>query len=280
MYYGCSIHIRDVSIPRNVCQWSCVPRRGFDPISKDWWMRYIYFEFLKMYLFKKKLFIYLFMAVLGLRFYVRAFSSCGKRGPLFIAVRGPLTIVASLVAEHRLQTRRLSSCGSRAQPLCGMWDPPGPGLEPMSTALAGRFSTTVPPGKPWVLVLNPVWQSLSSDGSVPSFFPFFHFSLSLLLFFEILVSFYSTKLFTWFSQCFNFPTFILMWKHIKYIRLIVNYTTVKNNSRIYCIWYHQWLLFLEFSLGDYPLTHKISEQSHLQESTSEDNKEYNSPIFL
>ena len=54
------------------------------------------------------------MTVLGLRFCVRAFYSCGKQGPLFIAVRGPLTIVASLAAEHRLQTRRLSSCGARA----------------------------------------------------------------------------------------------------------------------------------------------------------------------
>ena len=61
------------------------------------------------------------MAVLGLRFCVRAFSSCGKRGPLLIAVRGPLTVAASLVAEHRLQTRRLSNCGSRAQSLRGMW---------------------------------------------------------------------------------------------------------------------------------------------------------------
>ena len=57
--------------------------------------------------------LFLFLAALGLRFYARAFSSCGKRGPLFIAVRGPLTIAASLVAEYRLQTRRLSSCGSR-----------------------------------------------------------------------------------------------------------------------------------------------------------------------
>ena len=88
------------------------------------------------------------MAVLGLRFCARAFSSCGKRGPLFIAVRGPLTIAASLVAEHRLQTRRLSSCGSWAQLLRGMWDPPRPGLEPMSPASAGRLSTTAPPGKP------------------------------------------------------------------------------------------------------------------------------------
>ena len=62
------------------------------------------------------------MAVLGLRFFVRAFSSCGKWGPLLIAVRGPLTIAASLVAEHRLQTCRLSSCGARAQLLRGMWE--------------------------------------------------------------------------------------------------------------------------------------------------------------
>ena len=88
------------------------------------------------------------MAVLGLCFCERAFSSCGKQGPLFIAVHRPLTIAASLVVEHRLQTRRLSSCGSRAQLLCGMWDLPRPGLEPMSSALAGRFSTTAPPGKP------------------------------------------------------------------------------------------------------------------------------------
>ena len=60
------------------------------------------------------LFIHLFLVVLGLRFCARAFSSCGKQGPPFIAVRGPLTIVASLVAEHKLQTCRLSSYGSRA----------------------------------------------------------------------------------------------------------------------------------------------------------------------
>ena len=70
--------------------------------------------FLFFFFFK---FIYLFLAVLGLRFCARcarAFSSCGKWGPLFIAVRGPLTVAASPVVEHRLQTRRLSSCGSRA----------------------------------------------------------------------------------------------------------------------------------------------------------------------
>ena len=69
------------------------------------------------------------MAALGFYICARAFSSCGKWGPLFIEVRGPLTIAASLVAEHRLQTRKLSNCGSRAQSPRGMWDLPSPGLE-------------------------------------------------------------------------------------------------------------------------------------------------------
>ena len=56
----------------------------------------------------------------------------------FLAVCGPLTAAASPVAEHRLRTRKLSGHGSRAQPLCGMWDLPGPGHEPASPASAGR----------------------------------------------------------------------------------------------------------------------------------------------
>ena len=101
------------------------------------------------------------MAVLGLRFCARAFSSCGKWGPLLIAVRGPLTIAASPSAEHRLQMRRLSNCGSQAQPLRGMRDPPRPGPEPVSPAWAGRFSITAPPGKPSLFFLMSVANGLS-----------------------------------------------------------------------------------------------------------------------
>ena len=79
------------------------------------------------------LFIYLFLAALGLCFCAWAFSSCGERGLVFVVVRGLLTAVtsrcgawvlgawASVVAAHRLSScgswaleRRLSSCGSRA----------------------------------------------------------------------------------------------------------------------------------------------------------------------
>ena len=70
---------------------------------------------------------------------------------MFFAVRGPLTVVASPVAEHRLRTRRLGGHGSRALPLRGMWDLPRPGHEPVSPASAGGLSTTAPPGKPNVI---------------------------------------------------------------------------------------------------------------------------------
>ena len=108
-----------------------------------------------------------FLAALGLRCCVWAFSSCSERGLLFVAVHRLLIAVASLVVEHGLQVpqasvvvaqglsscasraleHRLSSCGAWAQLFRGMWDLPRPGLEPVCPALAGRFLTTVPPGK-------------------------------------------------------------------------------------------------------------------------------------
>ena len=117
---------------------TCFNRSDFKPLIPGFLFSHFFFFFFN-----------LFLAVLGPRFCARALSSCGKWGPLVIVVRRPLTIAASLVAEHGLQTCTLSSCGSRAQLLRGMWDLPRPGLEPVSPALAGRFSTTVPPGKPF-----------------------------------------------------------------------------------------------------------------------------------
>ena len=43
-----------------------------------------------------------FLSVLGHRCCARAFSSCGERELLFVAVHGLLIAVASLVAEHGL----------------------------------------------------------------------------------------------------------------------------------------------------------------------------------
>ena len=68
-------------------------------------------------------------------------------GLLFFAVCRPLTVVAYPVAEHRLWTRRPSGHGSRTQLLRSMWDPPGPGHEPLSPASAGGLSTIASPGE-------------------------------------------------------------------------------------------------------------------------------------
>ena len=64
---------------------------------------------------------YLFLAALGLRCCVQAFSSCGERGLHFVEVHGLLIVVASRCRAQALGTqasvvvaRRLSSCGSQA----------------------------------------------------------------------------------------------------------------------------------------------------------------------
>ena len=53
-------------------------------------------------LLKKILFIYLFLAALGLRCCMQSFFSCSEWGLLFIVVCGLLIEVASLVVDHRL----------------------------------------------------------------------------------------------------------------------------------------------------------------------------------
>ena len=54
------------------------------------------------FFFFNKFILFTFLAAFGLHCCARAFSSCGERGLLFIAVGGLLTAVASLVAEHGL----------------------------------------------------------------------------------------------------------------------------------------------------------------------------------
>ena len=127
--------------------------------------------------------IYLFLVALGLHCFAWAFSSGGKWVLLFVVGHG-LIAMAALVVDHQLQTfrfqqlqhtgsvvathglqgtqtpvvsapgpgsyrlealeHRFSSCGAQVQLLRGMWNLPGPGIKPMSPALAGRFLSTVP----------------------------------------------------------------------------------------------------------------------------------------
>ena len=73
-----------------------LPGPGIGPVSPALAGGFFFFFFF-IYLF-----IYLFLAVLGLRCCAQAFSGCGEWGLLFVAVRGLLIAVASLVVEHGL----------------------------------------------------------------------------------------------------------------------------------------------------------------------------------
>ena len=111
------------------------------------------------------LFIYLFLAVLGLRFLWglslvaasggHSSSWCGGHSSsrcVGLSLTQPLPLRGTV-------SRRAGSAvvahGPSCSAACGIF--PRPGLEPVSPALAGRFSTIVPPGKP----------TLSSSWCVP-----------------------------------------------------------------------------------------------------------------
>ena len=122
---------------------------------------------LSHYFKKIYLFIYLFLAVLGLCSCVWAFTSCCKLGLLSrcdvqashcggfsCCWAQALGYVGSGAGTHRLQSKgsvvvvdELSCPGS-------MWNLPRPGIELMSLALTGRFFTTGIPGKSKPTILN------------------------------------------------------------------------------------------------------------------------------
>ena len=99
-----------------------LPSMGLQRVGHDWASftfrdrnQHTYFlsfysdEFFKWILYQRneknydflKRNVYLLLAVLGLHCFVQAFSSC-EQGPLFVAVLGLLTVVASWVAERGL----------------------------------------------------------------------------------------------------------------------------------------------------------------------------------
>ena len=78
-----------------------------------------------------------------------------------------------------------------------MWDLPRPGLQPVSPALAGRFSTTAPPGKPYFLyfirsaiifvadILNIFYLLITYP---PSLLDFINYLLTLLIVLTLLIN--------------------------------------------------------------------------------------------
>ena len=103
--------------------------------------------------------IYLFLASLGLCCFLRAFSSCGEWRLLPSCRAGASPCRGFSRAAWALEGMGFRSCGAQAQLPHSMWNLPGPGIEPVSPALAGRFLTTGPPGKSWFPFQLPLFES-------------------------------------------------------------------------------------------------------------------------
>ena len=89
------------------------------------------------------------MAALGLHCSGRAFSSCCEQGLLSGCGAGAPHCggLSSWTTGSRVYLISCCCTGAQAELPCSMWDLPEPGIEAVSTALAGGFLATGPPGK-------------------------------------------------------------------------------------------------------------------------------------
>ena len=104
----------------------------------------LYFK-TSIYFLSLKKCLYLFMTVLGLCYCAWTFSSCSEWGATPLGCTGFSCGVWALEC-------RLRSCGTWVLLFYGMRNLLRPGIEPVSTALAGGFLTTGPPGKSYLSI--------------------------------------------------------------------------------------------------------------------------------
>ena len=103
------------------------------------------------------------MAALDLHCCARAFSSCGEEGLLSSCgvqasrCGGFSSWQSTGSGACRLQYEcGFSSCDTRAQLPCGMWNPLRRGVKPMSSALTGGLPTAGPAGKSSHIIVLPL----------------------------------------------------------------------------------------------------------------------------
>ena len=70
---------------------------------------------------------------------LQAFSSCSEQGLLSGCGAQTSHCSGFYCCGAPAPEPRLGGCGTQAELLCGMWDLPRPGIEPVSPTLTGRF---------------------------------------------------------------------------------------------------------------------------------------------
>ena len=129
------------------------------------------------------LFIYLFLAMLGLHCFVRLFLVVMSRDySLFWCVGFSLWWLLLLQSTGSRHTG-FSNCGIWAQLFRGTWNLPRPGIQPVCPELTGRFLSTLPPGKSYFHLLTNVTNGALNTCRV--FFFETHFSILLGLYPEL-----------------------------------------------------------------------------------------------
>ena len=113
------------------------------------------------------------MTALGLCCYASFFSSCGEQGLLcscsawvshcsgFSCCRAQAPGCAGFsICSSQVLDQRLDSCGTWAKKFLGVWNLPGPEIEPVSPALAGRFLSTAWRGLGafWYFLAGHLWD--------------------------------------------------------------------------------------------------------------------------
>ena len=98
--------------------------------------------------------------MLGLCFCAKAFSSCGKQGPLFIVVRGPLTVADSLVGStgSRCAGSVVVAHGPSCSAACGIF--PDQGSNPCSLHWQADSQPLRHQGSPLTWILKGILDDL------------------------------------------------------------------------------------------------------------------------
>ena len=99
-------------------------------------------------------FIYLLVVILGLDCCTRTLSRCQERRRPFSGCAQASHCRGFSCCRAWTPELGLSSCGVWSYLLRGMWDLSGPGIEPVSLVLQGRFLTTGAPRKSHTMHLN------------------------------------------------------------------------------------------------------------------------------
>ena len=112
----------------------------------------------------RKRFLFFIFGCAGPWFRARAFSSCGERGLLSVAVRGLLLLWSMDSRVCRFRELWHMSLAHSCPKACGILVP-GSGIQPMSPALTGGFLTTGLQSKPQ----SKIYCILNNDEVVASY---------------------------------------------------------------------------------------------------------------